>query len=60
MVKRKDKEAVIATGIFPKKSASGVFVINMKRMIKDAQIEIYQLSKAILGVNTHLGYSAGL
>jgi hypothetical protein len=60
MVKRKNKEAFKATGIFPRKRASGVFVIDMQRMIKDAQIELYQLSKAILGVNTNLGYSAGL
>ncbi len=41
MVKRKDKDAVKAIGIFPRKLVSGVFVFDMQRMIKDAQIELY-------------------
>jgi hypothetical protein len=60
MVKRKDKVAVEATGIFPRERVSGFFVFNMQRMIKDDLIELYQLSKAIVGVNTHLDYSASL
>jgi len=35
MVKRKDKVAVEATGIFPRERVSGFFVFNMQRMIKD-------------------------
>jgi hypothetical protein len=60
MVKRKGKEEVKAIGIFPRKRVSGVFVFDMQRMIKDSQIELYQLSKAIAGINTHLDYSYSL
>ncbi len=60
-VKRKgDKDAVEAIGIFPRERVSGFFVFNIQRMFRDDKIELYQLSKAIVGVNTHLDYSPSL
>jgi hypothetical protein len=41
MVKRKETDAVEATGIFPRERVSGVFVFDLQRMIKDEQIELY-------------------
>ena len=50
----------MADGVFPKKRTSGVHVFDFKRMIRDAKIELYKLSRAIVGVNANMDYSRSL
>jgi len=46
-----------AVGIYPSEESSGVYLFDFKRLIKDAHIEILQLTKCVLGVNNQFELS---
>lgn len=54
MFKRKDNDKEQAVGNFTNKSTAGVFVFNLFHMLANFKIELYQISKAIAGINTRI------
>jgi len=62
MLQTKDENdpVLVADGVFPKKRVSGVFVFDFQRMIRDTKIELYRLSRAIVGVDANMDYSKSL
>jgi hypothetical protein len=54
MLKRKENDKEQAVGNFTNKSTAGVFVFNLFHMLTNFKIELYRISKAIVGINTRI------
>jgi len=55
-IKKKDSEYKRVTGNLPIIIVHGMYMLNLQRMISDGELEIYQISKAVVIIKPNLKY----